>query len=422
MDKSGEYYERSKKVTPAGVSSPVRAFRPNPIFFKKGKGCRLTDVDGKEYIDFCLSYGPMIVGHAHPRVVKAVEKQMKRGSVYGAPSVPELDLLERVCKDMPNVEMARLVNSGTEATMHAIRLARGFTGKNGIIKMDGGFHGAHDAALVKAGSGATEHGTPSSSGVPKDIAKHTYSVEYNDEATMEAALENEDIAAVIMEPVLGNIGPVLPRKGYLEKVRSMTQKNGVVLIFDEVITGYRLGPGGAQELYGIKPDLTTTAKIVGGGLPLGVFGGRKDMMELISPLGPVYQAGTFSGNPLSAAAGLETIEIMSEDENYAKLWKSSDEFASGLADALEDSGGRGVVQSLGPMFQIFFGVDSVGNNSEAMEADRETFGKFMKSMHANGVYIPPSQFETNFISIAHGEKDLGKAFEIYSDCIAEAVR
>lgn len=304
-------YAKLVNIAPGGVSSPVRAFEPFPIVMESGAGCMITDVDGNEYIDLCMAYGPLIAGHSCARVAKAVRDQIRRGSVFGAPSEQETRLIEKITETLPCAEMVRLTNSGTEATMHCIRLARGYTGKKGIVKMNGGFHGAHNTVLVAAGSGSV-NGLPSSKGVPEEDVLNTHLVEYNDADSFERLLDkNENIAAVIMEPVLGNIGVVPPKRGYLEDMRRITKRHGVLLIFDEVITGYRLGANSAQGRYGVTPDLATLGKIIGGGYPAGAFAGRREIMENVAPAGPVYAAGTFAGNPISATAGLETIEIMS---------------------------------------------------------------------------------------------------------------
>lgn len=403
MQRSDALYSESKELTPAGVSSPVRKFDPYPLYISKGDGCRVTDADGNTYIDLCMAYGPLITGHAHPRVMDAVRDQLTRGTVYGAPSEQELALLKRIHREVPSAEMVRLACSGTEATMHAIRVARGVTGKDGIVKMNGGFHGAHDAVLVNAGSGSAG-GVPSSKGVPADIAKHTYTVEYNDPQAMSDMLEkHDDIACVIMEPILGNVGVVPPHKGYLEEVRRITSENGVILIFDEVITGFRASSGGAQKRFGVTPDMTTMGKIIGGGLPAGAFMGRREIMENVAPQGPVYVAGTFAGNPASAAAGLAQIDLMCSDDNYGRLERATDGLVSSLRDSLADSGVPGCINSVASMFSVFFGPESVENGSQAMKVDREMFSRMFRYMLAHGVYLPPSALEVDFMSIAHDE-------------------
>jgi glutamate-1-semialdehyde 2,1-aminomutase len=405
MDRSAELYERSKKVTPGGVSSPVRAFKPNPIFIAEGHGCRLKDVDGNEYVDLCMSYGPMITGYGCPIVEKAAMAQISKGTVYGAPSEPELALIERIVKEVPSADMARLSCSGTEATMHAIRVARGFTGRDDIIKMNGGFHGAHDAALVAAGSGSAG-GVPSSKGVLADVAKHTFTAQYNDIQSMSDILDKQEIACVIMEPIMGNVGVVTPEKGYLEDVRRVTKEHDTVLIFDEVITGFRASSGGAQLRYGVTPDMTTMGKIIGGGYAAGAFMGRRDILENVAPQGGIYAAGTFAGNPVSAAAGLAQIDLMCRNDNYGKLEKRTDRLVSLIRDCMADSGIKGCVNSVASMFSVFFGIDRATTGSEAMGADREMYDKMFRYMLAHGVYLPPSALEVDFMSLAHRGDDM----------------
>jgi len=405
MDKSAEFYERSKKVTPGGVSSPVRAFKPNPLFIAKGQGSRVWDADGREYIDLCMAYGPLITGHACPKVMEAAKEQISRGTVYGAPSEPELKLIERIAKEVPSAEMVRLGCSGTEATMHAIRVARGVTGRDDIVKINGGFHGAHDAALVAAGSGSAG-GVPSSKGVLADVAKHTFTAEYNDAQCMSDILEKNDIACVIMEPILGNVGIVTPEKGYLEEVRKITKENGTVLIFDEVIMGFRASSGGAQKRYGVTPDMTTMGKIVGGGFAAGAFMGKREIMENVAPQGQVYVAGTFAGNPVSAAAGLATIDLMCSNDNYCKLEKRTDRLVKTIRESMADNKIVGCVNNVASMFSVFFGIEKATNGTEAMKCDRAMFDKMFRYMLAEGVYLPPSAMEVDFMSLAHNDEDV----------------
>lgn len=422
MDESAKLYSESVRVAPGGVSSPVRRFEPNPLFIAKGCGSRVTDVDGREYIDLCMAYGPLIAGHAHPDVMAAAAAQMAAGTVYGAPSKPELDLMERIVSALPSADMVRLSCSGTEATMHAIRTARGYTGRNGIVKMNGGFHGAHDAVLVKAGSGSAE-GVPSSKGVPAGAAQYTRTVEYNDAQAMSDLLEKEDdIACVIMEPVLGNVGVVPPQKGYLEEVRKITRENDVVLIFDEVITGFRLGPNCAQGRFGVTPDMTTMGKIIGGGFPVGAFAGRRDIMEMVAPQGPVYVAGTFAGNPVTAAAGLATLDLMSTDGNYGTLERRSDRLVSAIRDAMADCHVKGCVNSVGSMFSVFFGPEEVRNASDAERTDRAVFGRLFRYMLDRGVYMAPSALEDCFVSIAHTDEDCDALAEAFAGFMREESR
>lgn len=419
--KSKRLYEESKNLTPGGVSSPVRAFKPNPLFISKAKGPHITDVDGNEYIDLCMAYGPPVAGHACERVIEAARDQLDRGTVYGAPSEPELKLIKKLCQIVPSCEMVCLAVSGTEATMHAIRLARGFTGRDGVIKMNGGFHGAHDAMLVAAGSGSAQ-GVPGSAGVPADAAKNTYTVEYNDPEMMSSLIEsNKDIACVIMEPVLGNVGVVPPKKGYLEEVRKITKENDVVLIFDEVITGCRLSEGGAQKYYSVKPDLTTMGKVIGGGFPAGAFGGRKELMENVAPAGKVYAAGTFSGNPVSAAAGLAQIEYMMEESRYDRLNARTASLVKALNDIMKDRKAGGCVQSVGSMFSIYFGSGSVSNGADAQKVDRAMFDKLFRHMLAHGVYLPPSALEVEFMSAMHRDKEIKTITEAFDKFFAGGI-
>jgi glutamate-1-semialdehyde 2,1-aminomutase len=402
-----------RALTPGGVSSPVRAFEPNPIFFNSGKGCMIKDVDGNEYVDLCMAYGPLMLGHSHPSVVSEIERQAKKGTVYGAPSPQEKDLITEISKRVPCAEMVRLVNSGTEATMHSIRLARGFTGKRGIVKMKGGFHGSHDAVLSDNSQKELKNG------ILSETTASTFTVEYNSEEQLESLLEsNDDIAAVIMEPVLGNVGVVPPKKGYLEKVRKMTWDKGVLLIFDEVITGFRLSPGGAQEFYNVIPDMCTMGKIMGGGLPAGALAGRREIMKNLAPAGSVYQAGTFSGNPMTAAAGVAALKELNK-KKYDSINKMGSEIASSISDSMKDSNVPGVVNSVGSMFQIFFGVDSVTNGTEAMKCDRKMYMSLFRHMLDAGVYMPPAALEVNFLSTEHGPamKRLAEEFRRGIGCL-----
>jgi len=407
--------ETLRRLTPGGVSSPVRAFPPFPLVIDSGEGCRITDIDGNEYIDLCMAYGPLIAGHCCPRVTKAVRDQIRRGSVFGAPSEPETRLIERITSTVPSAEMVRLACSGTEATMHAIRLARGFTGKDGIVKMNGGFHGAHDAVLVAAGSGSAGS-MPVSAGVPLDAVKHTYTVEYNNADSFERLLDKrDDIAAVIMEPVLGNVGVVPPQSGYLQAMRKITQTHGVLLIFDEVITGFRVAERGAQGYFNVTPDLTTMGKIIGGGYPAGAFMGRREIMEKIAPNGSVYAAGTFAGNPISATAGLETITLMSEHGHYDRLAARTASLVDQLQNALADSGIQGCVQSIASMFSVYFGVDEVTCGTDAAKADRAMFGQMFNYMLDHGVYLPPGPMEVEFMSAAHDDEAAAKIARTFED-------
>jgi glutamate-1-semialdehyde 2,1-aminomutase len=395
---------------PGGVSSPVRAFPPYPVFMRKGRGARVWDVDGRGYLDLCMAFGPLILGHAHPAVVEAVGRQAANGMVFGAPTEGEVLLAEKIASHFPSMEMVRLTSSGTEATMHALRLARGFTKRTDIAAVEGGYHGAHDALLVKAGSGAATHAIPLSLGVTADLVKHTHLVPFNDPPALETLLRRrgDEIAAFILEPVLGNIGPVVPEPGYLRAVRKITDDHGVLLIFDEVITGFRLSLGGAQEIYGVRPDLTTLGKVLGGGLPVGAFGGRREIMEMVAPLGGVYQAGTFSGNPMTAAAGLATLEVL-EREGLEGLNDLGSMMRRGLADLVEDLRLEYHVAGIGSMFQLFARPGPVRNYVDVASSDVKVFGKLFRGLLERGVYTPPSQFETDFLSLAHTEEEVEEA-------------
>jgi len=398
------YHKALRTVTPGGVSSPVRAFGPHPIFIGSGKGSKIKDVDGNEYVDLCMAYGPLILGHAHPSVVSAAERQIKKGTVFGTPSIPELELISEIGKRVPCAEMVRLVNSGTEAVMHTVRLARGFTGKKGIIKMKGGFHGSSDAVL------SDNSQTSLKNGITACAASDTYVAEYNSVEQIEAIIGNDDIAAVLMEPVLGNAGVVPPERNYLKKVRRLTEKEGVLLIFDEVITGFRLAAGGAQELYGVTPDMCAMGKIMGGGLPAGAFAGRGDIMRCVSPEGPVVQTGTFSGNPMTAAAGLAALTEMTNGR-YRALDDMTKELTDSISDSLNDSNVAGTVNRAGSMFQVFFGTEHVNNGTDAAGCCVRTYMDIFLRMLDSGIYMPPAALETNFMSVAHDTSDIRKICE-----------
>ncbi len=412
--KSSELFEEAKRLMPGGVSSPVRAIKPYPFYLDQAGGSRIRTVDGDEYIDCCLGYGPLLLGHAHPAVKAAIAGQLEKGWLYGTPIPQEPEIARLITGDHPGMDMVRFVSSGSEATMAAIRLARGFTGRQDIIKIEGGFHGAHDAVLVKAGSGATTLGMPDSAGVLPDLVSHTCQVPYNDTEALSALLEhNNDIAAFILEPVLGNIGPILPEDNYLAEVRRITAENDVLLIFDEVITGYRLGIGGAQARYGVRPDITTLGKVIGGGAPIGAFGGRREIMELVAPAGPVYQAGTFSGNPLSLTAGIATIRWLHENNSiYGRL----DEYARALEESIPSHAAGSFVR-LGSMFKFFFRPAPPGDYREAKQSDTEGYMQFWRRALDRGVFFPPSQFETNFLSAAHTIDDIAVIAGVYRGCL-----
>ena len=411
--KSSDLFASARQLMPGGVSSPVRAIRPYPFFTSHASGSHLYTVDGTDLIDCCLAYGPLILGHAHPDIKKAIAEQLENGWLYGTPVPLEPGFARTITADHPGMDMVRFVSSGSEATMAAIRLARGFSQKKDIVKIEGGFHGAHDAVLVQAGSGATTLGIPDSAGVLADVVAHTRQVPYNDPEALESLLsKNPDVAAMIIEPVLGNIGPVLPENNYLQEIRSITRSHDVLLIFDEVITGYRLGIGGAQVKYGVKPDLTTLGKIIGGGLPIGAFLGRREIMEMVAPSGAVYQAGTFSGNPLSLAAGSATVQWLHDHRN---VYSALDDKTRVIEENLSVSGGGSFVR-LGSMFKYFFRNLPPRNYREVRECNTGSFQQFWTRMLAAGVFLPPSQFETNFLSVAHTDQDSETIISAYNSC------
>jgi glutamate-1-semialdehyde 2,1-aminomutase len=415
-ERSKENFNKAKDLLPGGVSSPVRAISPYPFYTKSASGSKLTDVDGNTYIDYCMGYGPLMLGHQHPAIKEAITNQLDNGWLYGTPTEMEVELAQRISLNYLSINMVRFVSTGTEATMGAIRAARGYTGKNKIIKIEGGFHGAHDAVLVKAGSGATTQGAPDSMGIPRDFTKHTLQVPFNDIEAMAQAMDSYsgEVAAVIMEPVMGNIGPILPKEGYLEEVRALTKENDIVLIFDEVITGFRLAMGGAQEYYDVIPDMTTIGKILGGGLPIGAIGGKKEIMEHISPAGKVYQAGTFNGHPLSLAAALSTLDVLEKEKVHDNVNQMGDSLRAWLRDSVNDLGLDYNVSGVGSMFKIFFGPNPA-NYQEALQCDKQGYFDFFHRMLDSGVFLPPSQFETNFLSAAHTEEDLNNTIEAYEE-------
>ena len=416
--KSSELYRRALNATPGGVSSPVRAFKPNPLFIESASGSKIKDVDGNEYVDYCMAYGPMIAGHAVPEINSRIAEALKKGTLYGAPSEPELQLIELIKSKISSAEMVRLACSGAEATMHAIRTARGFAGRDGIVKMNCGYHGAHDAVLADRSEGYGSR--PSSEGVPADAVKNTFIAEYNDAEQLSAIVEKEKPACVIMEPVLGNVGVVPPEKDYLKEVRKITEENDTVLIFDEVITGFRVSSGGAQELYGVIPDMTVCAKVMGGGLSGSAFMGKREIMEKVAPSGKVFAAGTYAGNPLSAVAGKAQIEFMSEKNRYADLNRKSDRLAKALSDILEDSGTAGTVNNVGSMLSVFFGIGEVRNGSDALKTDRVKFGKLFEHMLKNGIYLAPSALEDWFVSHSHSSEEIDATAEAFGKFIREA--
>ena len=411
--RSRKLFEEAKKHIPGGVNSPVRAFRSvggDPLFIRKAKGSKITDADGKTYIDYVLSWGPMILGHAHPKVSAALRKAVANGTSFGAPTELEITLAKLVKKAVPSIEMVRMVSSGTEATMSAIRAARGFTGRDKILKFDGCYHGHGDSLLVKAGSGVATFGLPDSPGVPAALAKHTLTVAFNDLSAVKelCGREGERIACIIVEPVVGNMGCVPPEPGFLQGLRRICDQYGIVLIFDEVMTGFRVAYGGAQQLYRVKPDLTTLGKVIGGGLPVGAYGGKRSIMEKIAPLGPIYQAGTLSGNPLAMTAGIETLKLLSGPGVYRTLEHRSAELEKGLRDAAREAGVPATINRVGSMFTTFFTDRKVKDFASAKTSDTSKFGAFFRSMLAQGVNLAPSQFEAAFVSLAHSKNDIAK--------------
>jgi len=409
-------FEKSQQLIPGGVNSPVRAFRSvggTPIFFKKGLGSKLWDVDGKEYIDYINSWGPMIVGHAHPDVIGAVQAVAANSLSFGAPTGLELEMAVLINKLVPSMEQVRLVSSGTEATMSAIRVARGFTGRNKLVKFEGCYHGHSDALLVKAGSGLLTFGEPSSAGVPAEVAAHTLTLEYNNTQQLKElfAKAGDEIACVIIEPVVGNMNLVVPHMGFLQTLRELCTQHGAVLIFDEVMTGFRVHLGGAQALYGIKPDMTTLGKVIGGGLPVGAFGGRKDIMQCLAPLGAVYQAGTLSGNPVAVTAGLETLKLIQAPDFHAKLTAKTKKLIDGLVAAAKETGVVFSAQSVGGMFGLYFSEQCPSSFAEVMQTNKESFNQFFHSMLDAGIYLGPSAFEAGFVSAAHTDDDIAFTLE-----------
>jgi glutamate-1-semialdehyde 2,1-aminomutase len=414
--RSKKLFEEAKKHIPGGVNSPVRAFRSvggEPLFIKKAKGSKIFDADNKAYIDYVLSWGPMILGHSHPKVTAALKKAVANGTSFGAPTELEITLAKMVKKAFPSIELVRMVSSGTEATMSAIRAARGFTGRDKVLKFDGGYHGHADSLLVKAGSGVATFGLPDSPGVPADLAKLTLTVAYNDLSAVKemAVREGQRIACIIVEPVAGNMGCVPPEPGFLQGLRQICDQYGIVLIFDEVMTGFRVAYGGAQQLYKIKPDLTCLGKVIGGGLPVGAFGGRREIMEMIAPIGPIYQAGTLSGNPLAMTAGIETLKALSRPGVYKTLEKNAADLEKGLRAAAAEAGVPVTFNRVGSMFTGFFTDRKVKDFESAKTADTVRFGKYFLAMLKNGVNLAPSQFEAAFMSLAHTRADINKTIE-----------
>ena len=416
MSQNKTLFERSQKVIPGGVNSPVRAFKSvggTPIFFKKGLGSKLWDEDGREYIDYINSWGPMILGHANPQVLKAVQEASFDSLSFGAPTKRELEMAELLVKLVPSIEQVRLVSSGTEATMSAIRVARGFTKRDTLVKFEGCYHGHADALLVKAGSGLLTFGEPSSAGVPEDVAKHTLTLPYNDVEALKTLFKEkgDTIATVIIEPVVGNMNLIIPHMEFLKTLRELCTKHGAVLIFDEVMTGFRVNIGGAQALYGVTPDLTTLGKVIGGGLPVGAFGGRRDIMQCLAPIGAVYQAGTLSGNPVAVAAGLATLKLVQAPNFFEDLTKKTKSLVDGLTKAANDLDIKFSAQSVGGMFGIYFSEKAPTSFDEIMKSNKEHFNQFFHHMLTAGFYFGPSAFEAGFVSIAHTDQDIHQTVE-----------
>ena len=415
--KSQQLFAQAQQFIPGGVNSPVRSFRAvagTPPFIDRGQGCRVWDVDGNEYIDYLGSWGPLVLGHAHPAVVEALTKAAQGGTSFGAPVEMEVELARLICQALPSVDRVRLVSSGTEACMSAIRLARAYTGRSKVIKFSGCYHGHADGLLVKAGSGAMTHGIPTSAGVPEAYAAETLVADYNDIASVESFFQAwpDAIAGVIVEPVAGNMGVVPPAEGFLADLRRVTADHGAMLIFDEVITGFRIAYGGAQTRYGVTPDITCLGKIIGGGLPVGAYGGRREIMEMVAPLGPMYQAGTLSGNPLAVTAGLTTLTQLQEPGAYERLESLAGRLADGLAQAFAQAEVPATLNRVGSMLTGFFTAGPVDSLTQVEQADTEAYGRYFHAMLERGVYLAPSQFEAGFVSLAHTEADIDRTVEI----------
>jgi glutamate-1-semialdehyde 2,1-aminomutase len=416
--KSLQEFNRSQKAIPGGVNSPVRAFKSingQPVFIDHGKGSKIFDIDGNQYIDFVSSWGPLILGHAHEEVVEAIKKAAEKGTSYGAPTIIESEMAELIIEMVPSIECVRMVNSGTEATMSALRLARGFTGREKIIKFEGCYHGHADSFLIKAGSGAITLGLPDSPGVTRGTAQDTLIAKYNDIESVKKLFEEhkDQIAAVIIEPVAGNVGVIIPQPGFLNELRDISHKNGALLIFDEVISGFRLAKGGAQELYGVLPDITTLGKVIGGGLPVGAYGARMEIMQKLAPAGPIYQAGTLSGNPLAMAAGYKTLEIINRDSAfYQKLDAKAKKLEDGILKNAKEAGIDVVFNRIGSMMTLFFNKHGkINSYNDAMKSEPKTYAKYFNMALESGIYLAPSQYEAAFVSAAHTDEDIEKAIE-----------
>jgi len=426
-ERSAEAFARAEALMPGGVSSPVRAFRAvggGPLFIASGRGSTIRDLDGNAFLDYVMSWGPLILGHAHPKVVSAVRVALEDGSSFGAPTMREVRLAEEIAAAMPAVEQIRFVNSGTEAVMSALRVARAATGRPGVLKFEGCYHGHADALLVEAGSGAMTFGAPSSAGVPPEAVRHTYLAPFNDLAAAERTIASsgDEMAAIIVEPVVGNMGVVPPEPGFLEGLRALADGSGALLIFDEVVTGFRVARGGAAARFAVKPDLVTLGKIIGGGLPVGAYGGRRDLMQRVSPVGPVYQAGTLSGNPLAMAAGIATLDALADPGAYETLEERSRALEEGLAAAVAESGARARVQRVGSMLSLFFTDRPVRDYTSARQSDTAAYGRFFHGMLERGMYLPPSQFEAWFVSLAHSADDVARTVEAARQVLVPAAK
>lgn len=420
---SSALFKKASGLIPGGVNSPVRSFKPYPFFTEYAKGSKLRDVDGNKYVDYCMAYGAIIFGHSHPPVLEAVKKQLESGTVYGTPTEAEVDLAQLITDHVPCADMVRLANTGAEATMHAIRLARGFTGKPKLLKFEGCYHGAHDSVLVKAGSGATTFGVPNSLGIPENTAKNTVVLPYNDIETLKQTAEGlgDDLAAIIVEPVIGNMGVILPSEAFLTELKRTAEKCRALLIFDEIITGYRLALGGAEEYYGVRPDIVTLGKVLGGGFPISAVVGKKKVMESFSPLGGVYEAGTFSGNPISVSAAIATLSELKKQRSrlYNNLEGSTSKLVKNLRELFTDKNLQVQINQVASMFTIFFTNTSVTDSKKALTSDKTKFNSFHQSLLRKGVFFPPSQFETCFVSSAHTEEDLEHTVEAVASALNE---
>ena len=424
MSKSAKIFDRGIKKIPGGVNSPVRAWKSvggKPLIIERGKGSSVFDADGKRYIDFVGSWGPLILGHAHPKIVQVVRRRASKGFSFGASTEVEVQLAEVVSQIFPSIQSLRAVSSGTEATMTAIRLARAYTGRRKILKFDGCYHGHSDGLLVKAGSGVATLGLPDSPGVPAGFARETLTARYNDSASVHRVFESHggEIAAIIVEPVCGNMGVIAPQRGFLRDLREITRQKGALLIFDEVITGFRVALGGAQEVFHVKPDLTCLGKILGGGFPLAAFGGRRKIMNFLAPAGPVYQAGTLSGNPIAVSAGLATLDLLRRRGTYERLEEKGRRLEVGFREILDQHGLRATLNRVGSMMTLFFGVGRVQNAEDARKCDRAKFARFFHGMLGRGVYLPPAPFEAMFVSLAHSQADLNATIRAFNDWAAK---